>query len=330
MHSNVPKTDTVVYWAIERVKKIRRGRVSRRQPGVYKNLCHFWFPPLLWWDVKTKPLFPILKKKLCCLLCQNIPPKPLQDPLVLPSLALKSCLICTRAGLPAVSLSQAHPHSPALISNCFFSLFLYACSKTENEGESEREKAKVCVKGESRWLLPHPLCVPRPPCWQTTYNVCLQSPLWSRRKGQHTATGRKGLCVCVWGGVPGEDWHLGEARVGWGSRPSSPGRSRGSHLCLLLLLGHKKWVYAWPTGLCADAISSLGSRPTAPRASESPQSGGDLLFLGTVSSHSSSPGGPGRGSKHTLTRFRGKGSEKANPQRWNTLPSSWDFIRGNS
>lgn len=92
------------------------------------------------------------------------------------------------AGLSAVSLFQAHSHSLALISNCFF---IFVCTfKDRNQGESEREKAKVGVKGESRWLLPHPLCVPRPPCWQTTHNVCLQSPLWS----QHTATGRKGEC----------------------------------------------------------------------------------------------------------------------------------------
>lgn len=117
------------------------------------------------------------------------------------------------------------------------------------------------------------------------------------------------------GEVPREAWRLREARVGRGSRPSSPGISRGSHLCLLLRLGHKEWVYGQPTSLCAAAISSLGNRPTAPRASESPQSGGGPLFLGTVSSHSGCPGAPGRGSKHTLTRFRGKESGKANPQR---------------
>lgn len=127
--------------------------------------------------------------------------------------------------------------------------------------------------------------------------------------GQERTVGQQGE-------VPGEAWHLGDARVRRGSRPSFPGVSRGSHLCpLLFLLGHKKWVYGWPTGLCADAISSLGNRPTAPRASESPQSRGDPLFLSTVSSHSGSPGGPGRGSKRTLTRFRGKGNGKANPQR---------------
>lgn len=122
----------------------------------------------------------------------KINPKPLQGPLVLPTLALKSWPICMGVGLSAVSPFQAHSHSLALISNCFF---IFVCTfKDRDQGESEREKAKVGVKGESRWLLPRPLCVPRPPCWQTTYNVCLQSPLWSRRKGQYTATGRKGDC----------------------------------------------------------------------------------------------------------------------------------------
>lgn len=66
------------YW--ESVKKIRRARAGGHQRWECIRNCHFLFPPLLWREVRTKPLFAILKKQLCCLFCQNIPPKPLQGP----------------------------------------------------------------------------------------------------------------------------------------------------------------------------------------------------------------------------------------------------------
>lgn len=66
--------------------------------------------------------------------------------------------------------------------------------------------------------------------------------------------------------------------------PSYLGMTRSSHLCLLLL-GQEKAGVEISNWLCTDAISSLGGKSTALKAIESPLREGDLLLLGTVSSH---------------------------------------------
>ena len=146
-------------------------------------------------------------------------------------------------------------------------------------GETEREKAKVCVKGESSWLLPRPLRVPGPPCWQTAHNICLQSPLWPRRKGLHTARSRKG----DWsGGGEGAGWARRRLEDAWPSGGTRAERGLREPGCPTTSAS-SFWVRKMrgngcPIGLCADALSSLESTSIAPKAAERAQKEGGLLL----------------------------------------------------
>lgn len=142
------------------------------------------------------------------------------------------------------------------------------------------------MKGESRWLLPRPLCVPRPPCWQTTHNVCLQSPLWSRRKGQHTATGRKGDCgEKAWrrlasGGSQGRERI--QAIVFWDvqGQPSLP-----------LPLGSRSSGCMDAQLACVLMLSALWvANPLPPGLQKALRAEGICCSFGTVSSQGGSPG----------------------------------------
>lgn len=47
IHLNIPRIETIISWALERVKKIRRARVGGHLLWEFTRNSHFLFPPLL-------------------------------------------------------------------------------------------------------------------------------------------------------------------------------------------------------------------------------------------------------------------------------------------
>lgn len=146
--------------------------------GVYKKLCHFLFLPLLWWEVKTK-LLCHSKEAALMLILSKYPSKPPQRP-VIPSHWLLPAGWFAR-GLPLrCTPFQAHTHSLALISNCFF-LFLYARSKTEWGGEWKGESKGLCERREQMASPSSPLCTRAPVLANSTQ--CLSTELFVGYEG---------------------------------------------------------------------------------------------------------------------------------------------------
>lgn len=192
------------------------------------------------------------------------PESPFRAPLILPLLALKSGPICTGASLSAISLFQAHSHSLALISNCFF---IFVCTFKDRElgGEWKGESKGLCERREQMASPSPPLCTQAPVLANSTqclstepFVVQKEGPACSYRQGR-TCEGKAWRSLAT-----GES--QGRER---GLVPSSLGMTRHSHLCLLLL-GQEKVGVEISIWLCTDAISSLGGKSTALKAAESP------------------------------------------------------------
>lgn len=247
IHLKSPKIETIVYWAIEREKKIRKGRVGGRQPpvasrGSLREIVISCFLPFYDGRLRQSSAFPFWRSFVAYFVKVN--PKPLQGPLVLPSMAFKSWPICTGVGLSAVSLFQAHSHSLALISNCFF---IFVCTfKGRDRGRVKGRKQRSVWKERADGFSLAPSVYPGPHVGK-----------------QHTMSAHRALCGPEGkastqlqagketGGRLGDAWPLGEVRVERELRPSSPGMSRGSHLCLLLLgqeavgVWMSNWLVYW-------------------------------------------------------------------------------------